>query len=227
LKIAATHEFLEAVANDEAVHKWVSEDDKPISLASIWPQCIGIEFDTGGFVFQKIGPNCYEVHTLFLPKSRDVLSKARAAAHFMFCATDCTELVTKVPVFNVAAKRLTEKMWFTRDFVRASAFAGNDVEYFRLPLKQWLFAEKNLASVGEEFHKRLGEPDHGQDTAHDQAVGYALCAGRFGLTDKAQHFYNEWALFAGYEPAIRKDNNAFSIGSVEIRFADGEYLICQ
>ena len=231
MKLAASHEFLESVANDEAVHKWVAQDDKPISLAGLWDSSAFIEFDTGGFIFQALSAGLYEVHTLFLPKSHGVYDKARAAAHFMFCATDCAEIVTKVPAFNVAARRLTEKMGFVLDFSRKAAFAGNDVDYYRLPLKGWMFQEANLAEFGRQFHARLDaagkHTNHADDPAHDSAVGYALCAAQFGQLEKAQRFYNEWALFAGYEPAQRDNDNTFRAGDVSVRFADGSYELCQ
>ena len=232
MKVATSPEFLESVANDERVHKWVAEDGKPISLAAIWPESIGIEFDTGGFLFQRLGVGVYEVHTLFLPKSVRVYDKARLAAQYMFCATDCKEILTKVPAFNIAARHLTERMWFIKDFCRTKAFAGHDVEYFRLPLKTWMFCESALAVAGKEFHARLEasgkHANHEDDAAHDQAVGYAIATARMGLLDKAKSLYNEWALFAGYEPAKQtKEAGTFSIGDVTVRFSNGEYELCQ
>lgn len=228
LRLSTGPEFLESVANDKRVFPWVSATAEPISLAAIWPTCIGIEFETGGFLFQKLGPACYEVHTLFLPKSRGVLDCARVAASFMFCATECEEILTKVPVNNVAARRLTEKMGFAKEFSRRAAFGAQDVDYFRLSLKGWMFQEPRLAEVGREFHARVEQnTNHDEDPAHDQAVGCAIAIAKTGRLAKAQRFYNEWALFAGYEPAIQVNETTFSVGAMRLCFKDGSYELCQ
>lgn len=228
MRLATGPEFLESVANHERVLPWVSAHSVPVSLAGIWPTCTGFEFETGGFVFQRLGAACYEVHTLFLPKSKGVLNCARLAAHFMFCATECEEILTKVPVDNIAARRLTEKMGFIKEFSRKAAFGGKDVDYFRLTLKGWMFKEPHLAKLGRDFHVAAEQTtDHGDDAAHDQAVGCALAIAKAGQLGKAQRIYNEWALFAGYEPAVQTEDTNFSVGAMRLRFDEGEYVICQ
>lgn len=231
MRLSTGPEFLESVANDPRVFPWVSASPEPVSLSAIWPTCIGVEFDTGGFLFQKLGAACYEVHTLFLPKSRGVLDCARVAASFMFCATECEEILTKVPVNNIAARRLTEKMGFTKAFSRRAAFGAQDVDYYRLPLTGWMFHESRLAEVGHEFHIRLEtsgvEHTKHEDDAHERAVGCAMAIAKAGQLGKAQRIYNEWALFAGYEPAVQIDDTTFSVGAMRLRFRDGGYELCQ
>lgn len=193
----------------------------------MWSSSIFLEFEDGGFVFQHLGNCLWEVHTLFLPKAKSPLWKARQAALHMFCATNCAEIITKVPAFNIPARRLTEQMWFVHDFTRPGAWGEHAIDYFRLPIKGWMFKEKKLAEAGHEFHERLPEISHAEDVAHDQVVGYALKTASSGLLLKALQFYNEWAIFAGYVPAILINENTAVIGDVTVAFSGGGYEICQ
>ena len=70
--------------------------------------------DDGGFIFIKIEPNVYEVHTQFLKKARglNVWVKTKEAAIYMFTYTPCLKIITQVYKSNSPALKLTRAMGF-------------------------------------------------------------------------------------------------------------------
>lgn len=144
MRVAESPDFLQSVIDHPKVRPWIKPDgvDGDIPLSAIFDQGIGLEFETGGFFFHSLGDGVYEVHTLFLPGTTNAFDCCRAAAHFMFCATECTRIVTKVPADNVPAWKLTEKMGFRADQVRPAAFmrggVAHDVKHYSLVMDDWM-----------------------------------------------------------------------------------------
>src|SRR5271157_2022336 len=66
------------------------------------------EEKTGSLLFHNIALATYELHTIFLPlgRGRRALHDMKASLRWMFTRTDCEQLYTKVPLFNVLAKRM-------------------------------------------------------------------------------------------------------------------------
>lgn len=143
LRLSTSPEFLQSVI--DAQWKWVAQDDEPrIPLAEVFDQWVCLESDEGGFVFVPMGEGVYEVHTLFLPDAQHVLACGREAAQIMFTATDAVRLVTKVPVDNVPADRLTQKMGASLTHIEPAAFlrggVRQDVKHYALSRDAWLQA---------------------------------------------------------------------------------------
>lgn len=143
MKVALSPDFLQSVIDHPKVRRWISPDgvEGAIPLSAVFHEGIGLEFETGGFFFHCLGDGIYEVHTLFLPETTNALDCCRAAAHYLFCGTDCTRIVTKVPADNVPAWRLTERMGFRADYVRPKAFIrcgqAHDVKHYSLGMDDW------------------------------------------------------------------------------------------
>lgn len=234
MKVAETPEFLESVANHPRIFhavSWYGQDG--IDLSPIWHKCIGLEFETGGWVCDQLETGRYEVHTLFLPGSRNVREKAAIALRHMFCATDALELVTKVPNDLPHALKLAYDMGFKPAFTRERAWQRANgmvgMSYLRMTIDDWAQGNKELEALGHEFHEKLGEHQtHDDDHIHDQYVGLGVACALAGQPGKGVWLYNRWARFAGYQEmefsdgVARFDNTEVSIGSQGL-----EVKVCQ
>lgn len=148
MRVADCPEFLQSVIDHPQVRPWLSPDGfGELPLAQVFHEGIGLEFETGGFFFHRLGDGIYEVHTLFLPGTKNAFECCQAVAHYMFCGTDCVRIVTKVPADNVPAWRLTEKMGFTQDYVRPQAYNRggqlHDVKHYALTMDLWARGQRS------------------------------------------------------------------------------------
>jgi hypothetical protein len=113
VRVATSPAFLEAVANDPAVLPAVASKGRgKFDLSAIWPECIGLEFDTGGWVLHRAAPGVYDAHTLFLPKSVNVREKAREALAYLF-GLDAVLVIGRVPADLPHARRFVRDMGMT------------------------------------------------------------------------------------------------------------------
>lgn len=194
------------VINHESVRSLVSETPDTLDASNVVSDTrnVLLEAPSGFFLFHWHEPGTYEVHTQFLPEGRgkNAFLAAQEAAHFMFTKTDCVEILTKVPVENVAAKQLTTAMGFTQLFT-GSKWKGKPVEFFRLGIEEWMATAPRLVERGEWFHHELSrqgaEADHEDDSVHDRYVGAAVEMILAGQAGKGVVYYNRWARFYGYE----------------------------
>ena len=130
MKVSDSPDFLESVANDPRVFKYVSPEGKPVKFGDAWASCIGLEWDEGGFVFQRHDPDTYEVHTLFLPRTPDTDGKAREALAYIFglgAQTILTQVAKDLPHVRRFAVR--------HGFQKFDEADGN--EFFVLTRKEW------------------------------------------------------------------------------------------
>lgn len=196
--------FLNEVANHPDVRPLIGGDgalDLTEALGN--PQNVALVNDEGGFVYLAQGGGAYEVHSLFLPGRTTAVDAARASLRYMFTATDCLEVITKVSIGNRAAKGLTLACGFDKVFSRDGS------EFFSLPFARWRARDGEIAAAGHWFHEELEAakaaagsplPTHDDDEAHDRAVGASVLMARAGNPLKAADTYNAWARFAGYQP---------------------------
>ena len=103
--------FLNQVVNHADVRPWLGQDRaSPISMDALIAnfENIALVNEWGGFVFAKLGPGIYEVHTQFLPAGRGerAVTAARQAARYMFKEAKAEVLLTDVPEDNSGALRL-------------------------------------------------------------------------------------------------------------------------
>lgn len=215
--------FLNSVANRPDVFPLVAmSGQKTIDLSPIWSYCIGIEDEQGGFLFQRIVPGFFEVHTLF-PASGGAVKKTAEALQMMFCATECREIVTRVPATNRAANLLARKAGMRHAYSIPLGFDGLvdriDCDHFSLSLWSWIVGNKLLMGLGSEFHDRLeaeiGDLSHPLDEAHNAFVGYIRACLAWGNVGKGVQEYNIWAAVSGYQP-VEYDGQYIKFDNVRI-----------
>lgn len=205
------------IANHGDVRPWLGGGDGPLDLSALVgnPANVALMGEHGGFIGHKIDQGLYEVHSLFLPEGRgeNALECMREGARFMFCATDCAELITKCPDENRGALGLARSAGFQEMFRREQAWrhGGGLVgcSYQNLTLNRWRGRDPKIEGVGHWFHEKLTAakraqgsdlPVHDDDPAHDRAVGASVLMVLAGNPRKAVWSYNRWAMFAGYAP---------------------------
>lgn len=152
-------------------------------------------------------PGVYELHTQALPEGRgkEVKNLALEAIDFMFCSTDCMELLTKVELTNHRAALGAHIIGFTAEFEipRTPPMHG-----YALRFEQWVAKAASLLPLGEKFHSDLSRgvatlnktlPPHPPDLTHDRRVGACAMMLQGGQIAKAVILYNRWARFTGYD----------------------------
>jgi RimJ/RimL family protein N-acetyltransferase len=98
------------ILNHPDILPWINFNDDPLDFT--WalgqPDRYVLFGPYGGQVYHLVGPDTYEVHSAYLPEARGQLALAttRATLEWMFSRTDATEILTRVPRGNVAAKAL-------------------------------------------------------------------------------------------------------------------------
>ena len=112
MKVSDSPAFFERIANDARVFPAIARKGRePFDLSGIWPDCIGLEFDTGGLIFHQHEPDIYNVHILFLPKTRDAKGKALHAVGDVFKA-GAKELIAVIPADLPHCRRLALAVGF-------------------------------------------------------------------------------------------------------------------
>lgn len=207
------------IANHPDVRPWLGGADGPLDLSPVVGDPANVAFigEGAGFICHKIGDGRYEVHSMALPEARGAgtIELVREGMRFMFCATDCTELVTKCPDGNAAALGIARASGFQEIFRREHCwpFRGDmvGVSYQSITFDRWRARDPIIAERGDWFHAKLecaklakGStlPVHAEDEAHDRAVGAAVLMVLAGNPRKAVWSYNRWAIFAGYAPIM-------------------------
>lgn len=142
MRIAKSPDFLQSIMQDDRVSRWIRRDGDPdVRLADVWSELLGLEFETGGFLFHDLGDGVAEVHTLFLPKSTDVPRCAEQALAFVFGWTSVIRVITKVPEINRAARALATGAGFRHDYTLPGAWLSRgkrcDVAVLSLDLDLW------------------------------------------------------------------------------------------
>lgn len=205
------------IINHPDIFRLVAKDfSKPLDLtADIQDQnnFLLVDGDNGGIFFKQHEPTVYEAHTQFLPTVRgaSALKSTRQAIHYMFTRTDCMELVTRVPVFNVKATFWARAAGASLDFECKNAWKNDDgafdVKYYALRYYDWVRDNPRLMASGHWFHERLEEAKkrmgatielHDDDASHDAHVGAAIEMIFGGQVAKGIVLYNRWARLAGY-----------------------------
>lgn len=204
--------LIERIVSHPDVWPLVSEDDSPAFDVSPYlaDPHLALIVEGGCFLGWAHQYGRVECHTNFLPsaRGRNAIREGRDCLAFMFLQTQCLEIVTRVPTFNVAAAQYARAMGFRQAFVRPQVWLKGGVRhpmgYYTLTLDDWIL-QGHCARAGREFHDRLQtliptRHAHVDDEAHDCYVGAATEMLRLGNPQKAEVIYNHWALFAGYTP---------------------------
>ncbi len=206
------------IANLPSVRPWLGHPDLGVLDLKGWVEnasnicLIGPE---GGFIGVSLNDGRYDVHSLFAPDHQGTIEAMREAARYFFLETECTELVTQVPISNVAALGLTKLAGFQFAFERPDAFVNAEgipevMRYWSLPLARWILRGEMIPE-GQSFHEQLerakaatGSPlaVHADDPAHNAMVGAVVQMARHGQVVKGIRTYNQWARVAGYQECV-------------------------
>ena len=208
-------DLVNLVANHPDVRPWVGGGNGVLDFTDVVANTTNVLLmnDSGGCLFERVGPGIYEVHTLSLPEGRGpaAVAAVRDALHWMFTQTDCVELQTKVPNGNAGALGLVRAIHGRLQFHRDGVWPGPDgmvgCGFYSLALSDWAGRADEAMDAGHWFHDKLemaksvqgaASPVHDDDDAHDRYVGATVEMILAGQVGKALWFYNRWARFAGY-----------------------------
>lgn len=224
-------DLLNRVVNHPAVRPWVVDDthdgELDLSAQVADPNNICLAGEHGVFLCFRYFPCFYECHTQVLPSGRGAwtVEFAKAGAHYMFTATDCIEILTRVPKGHLAATALTRYMQFRPQFTTPpeTRFRGKivPVTVYSMTIQDWALRQDSLAIKGAEFHDWLnrqvavGTP-HPPDPDHNLIVGVALSMIEAGRPAKGVSWYNR-AAFAARHPPVA----LLSIDPPTVRFDAG------
>lgn len=206
------------VLNDPSVRPWVAdavEGVLDVSAQVANPHNVLLVGKHGGCLFFKLMDGIYEVHSAVLPAGRGewVAEFTRAAGAWLYCHTDCVEILTRVPHGHVGAKAASVKagmkyQWTRNDMCR---FRGVDVpvDIYSTTIFEWPLGNAELEKVGKEFHDRMqaivvasGHPStpHENDPDHNRIVGACIEIAKSGQHRKACALYNRWAIASRHAP---------------------------
>jgi hypothetical protein len=237
---------LNRVANHPDVRPWLGGEG-PVNWAPTLADSRNVALETGhgGWVFINLGDGRYEVHSQMLPEGRGDWEAARAALRVMFTATDCMEVVSKVPDGNAGAKGIARAMGFQELFRREACWRnpGGDIvgiSYVGLTLDRWRGRDETLVAAGEWWHENLERakaeagsdlPTHPHDEAHERAVGASVLMFKAANPRKGVREYNRWALLAGYAPILLLSEHPVVVDArdaiVSLKGDDLEVLSCR
>jgi len=233
IRRATDAEFLNRVLNHPEIRPWIADPSQgtlDMSAAVANPANVCLTGTHGVLFFFKYFDGYYEVHSQVLPEGRGEWAKefAEQCVRFMFSATDCVEILTRVPQGHVAAAALTRAMGFRPQFVTPPEcrFLGAMVRcsIHALSLADWVLRAPGLAERGAEFHNwmnaRIPGKAHGRDDDHNRMVGAALDMAMSGQVAKGVLWYNRYAFAARHKPVA-----LINLDPVQIRFDAGVLTI--
>ena len=230
---------INAILNHPAVRPDVADiGDGVIDMSEkiVGTENVCLVGEYGAFFCFKFFTGTYEVHTQILPEGRGVWAKqfAVAGAHYMFAATDCVEILTRVPDGHVAAAVLTRSMGFRAQFSTPPEclFRGRRVActIYALTIQDWAMSASDEG--GAMFHEWLnrqvaaGQP-HDLDPDHNRIVSIALDMIKAGQVGKGVIWFNRWAAACRHEgitligldpPRVRFDAGMLVFEDEQIRF---------
>lgn len=208
---------LNELLNDPRVRPWIANGQHIVDVTSqiANPNNVFLLGDHGACCFLQLMPALYEAHTAVLPEYRGEWTNAltEAAVNYMFLATDCYEVVTRVPKGHIGARTaaITRGMRYemTRENECVFMDRQRDVHIYSFRLQDWIITADFLEDSGRRFHdtlhaeaERLGVLDeaHGDDPNHNKYVGASVAMLRNGQVRKGVIFYNRWAVMCRHEP---------------------------
>ena len=224
--------FFNEIANHPEVRPWLGgKGALDLRQAVANPANVAMRYLGGGLIFERLADGLYEAHSMFLPERRGryAVVTMRDALEYVFTATDCLEILTRVPDGNKAADGFA-RLAGGREVYRLEhdpKMGGAAVSVRSLTLDAWRTRSAECLASGHEFHdilERAGEHDgHPEEDAHDRAVGAAVLMMRRNNYAKAVWSYNRWAVMAGYQPVELASTSPviISMGKAFIAMLDG------
>ena len=244
LERATDAEFINFVANDPAVRPHLLGGTKAIDYSPLVKDHnnVVLQAEHGGMVFHKLMSGFFEVHSQRLPSGSPAwtLEMAHSALLYMFTKTDCVEIMTRVPVANEPARKLTLAMGGVLEQTVGGEVGGEPIMWgiYRLTCQDWIRTSPLLEARGEWFHARLhglyDEHDmavekHDSDPWHDRHVGMAVSMILGGQVDKGVGFYRRWCMMALAPPisVVSRDPLVIDINDCLLHVHDGTFDIVE
>jgi len=232
------------IANDPAVRSWLGGDGiADLTDMVSEPTNVALMSEAGGFVCVNHGAGRYEVHSMFSPKrSKQAAIRAmRDGLAYMFTLTPCVELLTKVPIDNLAAKGLARLAGFSLQFERLVAWTTDSQKltaFYSLTIEKWSLFSQEAKSMGKWFHGCVGSlltnKQHlvySEDSGYLAMVGSAIGMLQAGFPWKATLSYNRWALWTGCETVVVENECPLVVSldglMIKIMHSHIEVLSCQ
>jgi RimJ/RimL family protein N-acetyltransferase len=99
-----------SILNHPEVLPWLTMDDESLDFTEVLgrPDVYALFGQGGGQFYRHAGPQTYEVHSAYLPEARGkvALTTTKETLEWMFSQTDATDIITRIPRGNVAARAL-------------------------------------------------------------------------------------------------------------------------
>ena len=203
-----TADRINSVVNHPEIRPWVaplSEGVLDLSPLVANENNVLLMGEHGGCLLMKLLPGVYEAHTQFLPSGRGAWGVlcAEAMMHHMYTATDCYEIMSRVPAGNMAASFLARYM--VRHYGARLLFTREteNVTVYDQFLQHWVENAPGLIERGRWVHTRMHQeaerlgidtPLHDDDENHNRHVGAGFEMMLAGQMIKGVMIYNRWAL---------------------------------
>jgi hypothetical protein len=143
-----TGEYVNAIVNDPAVKPgFMGGDERELDLSRLIadPRCRALvgEPPVGVHLGWRLLDGVWEFHSAALPSARGgwMTAFTYAVIRYMFCSTDCIELMTRIPQGQVSALALAKHFNFRERWVNPPIhYRGKDVPctVYSLTLFDWL-----------------------------------------------------------------------------------------
>jgi RimJ/RimL family protein N-acetyltransferase len=130
--------IVKSIVTHGNIYKFVSDDKSPSAEefypdmdALTWVSPVEDGYVLGVFMIHPINGYTCEIHTCLLPEGRGKKAKDAAILVLDWIAnnTDFIKVVTNVPSYNVAAKRLAEYAGMTLEGINRDSFVKNGRVY--------------------------------------------------------------------------------------------------
>lgn len=151
MRVSTSPDLFERIANHPDVYPAVScKGCGRISFGDAWARCIGLEFGVcGGFIYVELEPGTWEVHTLFLPRTREVDQFAEQSLRHMFEVAGADRIVTMVPNDLPHASRFARRHGFSLTHTTPDGWERNsgpvDLDHFELSKEAWQCQQQQSA----------------------------------------------------------------------------------
>lgn len=212
---AQSAEFINYVANHPAVRSALLGPPGPIDMTAVVknPHHCALTGEHGYMLMVQHVTGIYELHTTVLPEGRGewAYQMALACVDWLFTRTNATEVFTRVPAGNLAAKALTKACGAILEHtVWQNLGKQTLVEVYSGRIQDWIKIAPGLVERGQKFHELLhskatamgrAHPIHEDNDWHDRHVGAAAGMITGGQPIKGVMVYDRWAAMA-LTPAI-------------------------
>lgn len=156
MKIHRTHdmELVATIMGHPAIFKHIAEDGtvspEPIDHPGFfWLAAYHGPHIAGMFLVHPVSTVCYEMHTMILPSfwGDPASAAAQALLEWVFTQTPCEKLVTRIPVYNRAARRFALTNGMQQEGVNRQSFLRNNelIDQINLGItrKEWLCRQQS------------------------------------------------------------------------------------